>query len=115
MTSPEVAVTQPMSHCQNSLQWLALALTPGVGAGRGRKLVELFDGTERLFSASLTELEGVGLPAPAAQSISLGKSLELAAEEMDRVKTFGGQVVGQGDPVYPKHFVVSKNKNHYLS
>jgi DNA processing protein len=56
------------------LQWLGLALTPGVGAGRGRKLVEHFGGTERLYSASLTELEGAGLPAAAAQGIALGKS-----------------------------------------
>jgi len=102
MTSSEVAIIPPVSHSQNSLKWLALALTPGVGAGRGRKLVKLFDGVERLFSSSLTELEGAGLPAPAAQSLAFGKSLELAAEEMDRVKTFGGQVIGQDDPTYPK-------------
>jgi hypothetical protein len=28
------------------LQWLALLLTPGVGAGRSRKFVEHFDGIE---------------------------------------------------------------------
>ena len=42
------------------LQWLALSLTPGVGAGRGRKLVEMFGGIDRLFTASLTELEACG-------------------------------------------------------
>ena len=52
-----------------TLKWLALAMTPGIGAGRGRKLVELFNGVDRLFAASLTELEAVGLPAAAAQSI----------------------------------------------
>ena len=45
------------------LQWLALSLTPGVGAGRGRKLVEMYGGIDRLFTASLTELEAAGLPA----------------------------------------------------
>ena len=45
------------------LQWLALSLTPGVGAGKGRKLVEAFGGIERVFAASLTELEAAGLPA----------------------------------------------------
>jgi len=62
------------SHTDRTLRWLALSLTPGVGAGRGRKLVELFDGIERLFSASLTELEAAGMPVAAAQSIALGKS-----------------------------------------
>jgi DNA processing protein len=72
-----------------TLQWLALSLTPGIGAGRGRKLVELFDGIDRLSRASLTELEGAGLPAASAQSLALGKSLELAGDEMDRVKALG--------------------------
>jgi DNA processing protein len=54
-----------------------------------------------LFAASLTELEAAGLPAPAAQSIALGKSAELATEAMDRVKAFGGQVISRDDPNYP--------------
>src|SRR5271166_2183938 len=84
------------------LQWLALSLTPGVGAGRGRRLVGLFNGIERLFTASLTELEAAGLPGAAAQSLALGKSLELAGDELDRVKTCGGCIVAQDDPRYPK-------------
>ena len=38
-----------------------------------------------LFAATLTELEAVGLPAAAAQSIAFGKSLELAADDLDRI------------------------------
>ena len=85
----------------HTLQWLALSMTPGVGAGRGRKLVELFDGIDRLLVASLTKLESAGLPASAAQSLGLGKSLELAAEELDRCKENGVRVVAQDDPAYP--------------
>lgn len=73
-----------------------------MGAGRGRKLVELFDGIDRLFSSALTELEAAGLPAAAAQSIALGKSLELAAEQHDRIKAMGASVIAQDDPCYPK-------------
>jgi DNA processing protein len=87
------------------LQWLALALTPGVGAGRGRKLVEHMGGIDRLFMASLTELEAAGLPAAAAQSIALGRSLELAADELDRVKELGGTLVTQGDAGYPRRLL----------
>jgi predicted Rossmann fold nucleotide-binding protein DprA/Smf involved in DNA uptake len=82
-------------------QWLALSLTPGIGAGRGRKLVELFNGIDRLFSATLTELEGAGLPVGAAQSLAMGKSLDLAADELDRVKSNGARVVAQDDPEFP--------------
>ena len=102
MTTTEITASPPESSSQKALKWLALALTPGVGAGRGRKLVELFDGVGQLFNASLTELEGAGLPAAAAQSIALGKSAELAAEAMDRVKAFGGQVISRDDPNYPQ-------------
>ncbi len=84
------------------LQWLALSLTPGVGAGRGRKLVERFGGTDRLFAASLTELEAFGLPAAAAQSIALGKSLELAATEYDHAREAGASIIVPGDAEFPK-------------
>ncbi len=84
------------SDTQGTLQWLALSLTPGVGSGRGRKLVEMFGGTERLFAASLTELEAAGIPAAAAQSIALGKSMDLAGEELDRVTAAGADSHSSG-------------------
>jgi len=98
----EVQVTQQDVAAERTLRWLALSLTPGVGASRGRKLVELFNGITRLFTATLTELEGAGLPVAAAQSLALGKSLELAADELDRVKACGARVVAQDDSEYPK-------------
>jgi len=98
----EVHLSEVDRSGTRTLQWLALSLTPGIGAGRGRKLVELFDGIDRVFRARLTELEGAGLPAGAAQSIAIGKSLELAADELDRVKLNGVRVVAQDDPEYPK-------------
>ena len=89
----------------HQLQWLALSQTPGVGAGRGRRLVESFGGIDRLFAASLTALEAAGLAAAAAQSIALGKSLELAAEEMDRAKELGARVIVPGDAEYPRRLL----------
>jgi len=67
--------------------------------------VELFDGIDRLFAASLTELEAAGLAAAGAQSIALGKSIELAGDELDRVKAAGGQVLAQDDHNYPKRLL----------
>ena len=97
----EVAVRAEDYALTRKLQWLALSQTPGVGAGRGRKLVEHFGSIERLFAASLTELEGAGLPAAAAQSIALGKSLELAAAEYDRVRELGAELLVLGDSTFP--------------
>jgi DNA processing protein len=87
------------------LQWLALSLTPGVGAGRGRRLVESFGGIDRMFAASLTALEAAGLPAAAAQSITLGKSLELAAAELDHARELGASVIVPGDARYPRRLL----------
>jgi DNA processing protein len=59
----------------NALHWLALALTPGLGPTRTRKLAQHFGGIENVFRASLTELEAAGLPAHSAQSIATGGAL----------------------------------------
>ena len=83
------------------LQWLALSQTPGIGAGRGRKLVDHFGAIDRLFAASLTELESCGIPAAAAQSLALGKSLELASAEYDRIREMGSAVIVLGDTDFP--------------
>jgi len=87
------------------LQWLALSQTPGIGAGRGRKLVDHFGAIDRLFAASLTELESCGIPAAAAQSLALGKSLELASAEYDRIREMGSAVIVLGDTDFPRRLL----------
>ncbi|MGO9517605.1 MAG: DNA-processing protein DprA [Candidatus Korobacteraceae bacterium] len=101
----EAAVQTHDYAVARQLQWLALSLTPGVGAGRGRRLVESFGGIDRLFAASLTNLEAAGLPAAAAQSIALGKSLELAAAELDHARELGAKVIVPGDNEYPRRLL----------
>jgi len=59
------------------LAWMALALTPEMGPTRiARAMARLGadggEGAERLFEASLTELEGLGMPARAAQYVADG-------------------------------------------
>ncbi len=83
------------------MRWLALALTPALGPGRARKMVEHFGGIENAFRASLTELEASGLPAAAVQAIGTGKSLALAEEEIIRATSAGAQVITLGDDLYP--------------
>ena len=92
------AQTPPAAH---QLHWLALALTPSLGPSRCRRLVEHFGSANAVFRASLTELEAAGLQAVAAQSIALGKSAELAQEEMVRAASVGAQILTLDDPVYP--------------
>jgi DNA processing protein len=70
-----VAASNPASR--EGTYWLALALTPGLGPTRIKKLIEHFGTAERVFHASLTELEALGIRAVSAQSIATGKSVEL--------------------------------------
>ncbi len=101
----EVAVRAEDYAHTRKLQWLALSQTPGIGAGRGRKLVNHFGTIDRIFAAPLTELEAAGLPAAAAQSLGLGKSLELAAAEYDRIREMGAELVVLGDSEFPERLL----------
>jgi DNA processing protein len=85
----------------NSIYWLALSLTPGLGPTRGRKLVEHFGNVQEIFHASLTALEGVNLQAQSAQHIALGKSLEMAHEEFAKATASGIEILSRDDPRWP--------------
>ncbi len=82
-------------------QWLALALTPGLGPTRGRRLVEFFGSVNAVFQASLTELEATGVRAVSAQSLGTGRSLELAQDEIARAAAANVRVISLDDSAYP--------------
>src|SRR5579864_3426397 len=85
----------------NTIYWLALSLTPGLGPTRGRKLVEHFKDPQDVFHAPLTELEALGLQAYSAQSIALGKSLELAGEEFAKAAAAKAAILTREDAQWP--------------
>lgn len=85
----------------NSVYWLALSLTPGLGPTRGRKLRERFGSVQDIFHASLTELEAENLQAQSAQHIALGKSLELAHDEMAKAVAAEAQILCRDDEAWP--------------
>ena len=84
------------------LGWMALALTPGMGALRIKRAMERLGTGSRVFEASLTELEGVGMPARSAQFVADGRALIAAEEEMKRVAEAGGSVIAFEDEGYPE-------------
>jgi DNA processing protein len=96
-SAPKLSNEQP-----RSLLWLALSLTPQLGPTRARKLAEHFGGVERIFSASLTELEGAGLHAASAQSIHNRDCLGAAEEELLRAKSAGVELLTLDDAGYPE-------------
>jgi DNA processing protein len=97
----ESVVSMPKTTETPTLQWLALALTPGLGPTRARRLVELMGSVEAVFRASLTELEATGIQAASAQSLSTGRSMEGAHDEMGRAASAGVHVVALDEPAYP--------------
>jgi DNA processing protein len=60
------------------------------------------ESAERLFEASLTELEGLRMPAAAAQFVFEGKARAAAEDEIKRVAEAGGSVLTPEDAEYPE-------------
>jgi DNA processing protein len=86
---------------ETSTQWLALALTPGLGPTKARRIIEFFGSVQALFRASLTELEAAGLRSISAQSLGTGRSMELAQDELAKASAADAQIVALDDPRYP--------------
>jgi DNA processing protein len=98
---PAALATSDRTVETTTRQWLALALTPGLGPTRGRRLVEFFGGVNAVFQASLTELEATGIQAASAQSLGTGRSLELVQNELARTAAAGVKVISVDDSAYP--------------
>jgi DNA processing protein len=83
------------------LAWLALVLTPQMGPTRSARAVRRLGAAERVFTASLTELEGVGMPAEAAQFCFDGRAKAAAIEEAARVAEQQATYLTPEDAEYP--------------
>jgi DNA processing protein len=97
----EAAVRVDPSAELQTLHWVALSLTQGLGPTRIRRLVERFGNVKAIFDATLTELEATGIQAVSAQSLGTGKSLELAQEEIGKAVAAGIQILHCEDPAFP--------------
>jgi DNA processing protein len=87
---------------QARLAWVALTLTPGMGPTRIWKAMNRLGAAERLLEASLTELEGTGMPAQSAQFVFEGKAKAAAVDELKRVAEAGGSILTPEDEAYPE-------------
>jgi DNA processing protein len=95
------AVASNCKPSERSVQWLALALTPGLGPTKARRVIEFFGSVQALFRASLTELEAAGLRAVSAQSLGTGRSMEMAQDELGKAAAADARIVALDDPGYP--------------
>jgi len=83
------------------LGWMALALTPEMGPTRIARAMAKLGGAERVFEASLTELEAAGMPAQAAQFVGDGRAQAAAEKEVKQVAEAGGYFLTREDESYP--------------
>lgn len=83
------------------LAWLSLVLTPGLGATRIWRAMRQIHRPGQIFEASLTELEGLGLPAHSAQFVFDGNARAAAEEELNRTLEAGGSILTPSHSQYP--------------
>ena len=90
---------------QGRLGWMALVLTPGMGAARSARAVQRLGDAARVLTASLTELEATGMPAKSAQFIADGRALRAAEDEVKRIADAGGSFLTREDEGYPERLL----------
>lgn len=76
-------------------------MTPGVGPRAATKLLERFGSADAVFHARRTEMESLRLRPETIESIIKREFHDKAAEELDRVKELGGDVLILDDGAYP--------------
>lgn len=84
-----------------SLDWLSLSLTPGLGSRLTGKLLRQFGSPEKIFRASLTELESCHLPAAPAQAIHAKRAHKDAETELAQIRKLGCRLLNWDEPEYP--------------
>jgi predicted Rossmann fold nucleotide-binding protein DprA/Smf involved in DNA uptake len=73
-----------------SLSWLALALTPGLACRLCARLLRKIGSPDRIFHASLTELESCSLPARVAQASYNKDAFKRAEKELAGIRNIPG-------------------------
>ena len=85
----------------DSLYWVALAVTPGLASRLTARLLQTFGTPEAAFRATLTELEACHLPAPVAQAIASQAPLKAAEKEIAQLRKVGCYLINWEETEYP--------------
>ncbi len=83
------------------IDWIALNMTPGVGPRAATMLLERFGSADAVFHARRTELEALRLKPETIDSIIKREFYDRAANELERVKELGGDILILDDGSYP--------------
>ena len=89
----------------SSLDWLSLAMTPGLGSRLTGKLLRQFGSPAHVFRASLTELEACQLPAAPAQAIRAKRSHKDAESELVQLRKLDCRLLNWDEPEYPQRLL----------
>lgn len=100
MTAPS-----PIRPAQRSddetLHWLALHLTPGLGARKTLDLLSRYHTPQAIFRASPSELAACGVPGATARTLASGCLFEDAAAQHERLRQSGATLLTIQDDAYP--------------
>jgi DNA processing protein len=81
--------------------WLAITQVEGLGVRGAHRLIEHFGSPHAAYMASLTELEGCGVPANVAQAIFAQAGLKEAEKEIEAAAKAGCQLLVYDSEDYP--------------
>ncbi len=87
---------------EEELLWLALRMTPQLGARRSVELVKKYGSPGAIFLKDAHELMGAGLSASVARSIEAGSAMDDAIEQQRLLRASGTELVTMMDDRYPE-------------
>ncbi len=88
----------------DTLELVALALLPGLGPVRSRRLLEHFGSAREILGASQRELESVEGVGPGVASGVVrhkNRALDEAGKEIERTRKVDARIIARGDAEYP--------------
>ena len=94
--------TSDPAIAEDSLAWLAMALTPTLGPRRILDAMRQLERPAALFSLSLTEMESLSISASAAQFLFEGKGRQAAEQQRLRAAEAGAQILSFDEELYPE-------------
>ncbi|HEX7359028.1 MAG TPA: DNA-processing protein DprA [Bryobacteraceae bacterium] len=86
---------------EETLHWLALRLTPGLGTLGALKLLEKLKSPQAIFRSSASELQAAGLSPALARNVASGCSFEDAVTQQETMLRTGVELISIQDSRYP--------------
>jgi DNA processing protein len=88
---------------EQSLPWLALALTPGLASRLSVRLLKEFGSPDEVFRAPLPRLERCNLPSAVAQAVFKKQSFKRAEKELASTRNIDRcRLLNWTEPEYPQ-------------